>query len=100
MRGSAQSEELCHQVDNGAGCVLSSRASRPLSILVDTGCDRTLLPRVFNKYIVSGDSSSSTTVELAGKGQVLRASSVKEVLMPVLDINGAVRMMKELFNEF
>ena len=90
----------CHQVLADAGCVFSSRVknqAEQLSVIVDTGCNRTILPSEFEKYAEGNNSSNSkgTSVELAGKGQVLHAGPLRDVYLPVWDVDGNIRIMKE-----
>lgn len=65
-------------------------------MVVDTGCNRTLLTDDFRKFVVGkAYGGGGTKVELGGKGQELHVSPLRDVLLPVRDVHGNVRFMKE-----
>ena len=65
------------------------------SMLVDTGCDRTLLPMDFEKFVVKRGVGPRTRVELGGLSESLEASAVCTVRLPIRDINGRVHFCLE-----
>ena len=98
--------EPCHQIAAGAGCTLSSPRNDSMFLFVDTGCNLTMLPYAFKKFEVKDGVRGSvrctgardqveTTIELAGKGHVLKVGRRTEVLLPVRDVNGELRFSKE-----
>jgi len=82
---------LCHR-DKG-GAVLSSR-----TLVADTGCTTTLLTPDFSSLVVSEAAKSNIKTErvlLGGKSQELRVKPKQLVEIPVVDVDGHVRLMLE-----
>ena len=70
--------------------------SEPNFLVADTGCNQTLLPMTMEKYVqYSNKKGGSVVIELAAAGQDLTAGPQQTVLLPVYDVNGKMRWMKE-----
>ena len=90
---SAQSKSLCHHKKVGA--VLQRKHEVPETLVIDTGCTRTLLTPAFKKFAVGNVLGGRQRVLLGGKKHELVADSQRFVHIPVKDTEGRVQIMKE-----
>ena len=89
---SARGCEPRHQPRTGAALLAGVHTT---DVVVDTGCNRTLLPEEFKRYAVGKPVGKGSTIELGGKGQELHVSPLTDVLLPVYDDKGQQRLLKE-----
>ena len=81
----------CHRERGGAE--LSNR-----KLAADTGCTTTLLTPDYSRFVVGKAASGSNKAErvlLGGKDHVLHVQPKQRVEIPVVDVDGHVRLMAE-----
>ena len=88
---SAQAQ-ACHQVRTDAA-LLSIHP--PSSLVVDSGCNSSLLTTEFARYAVGEAVGKDNVILLGGKDKTLNVGPTRELHIPVRDEHGRVRLFKE-----
>ncbi len=93
---SAQAQ-ACHRgLTTGAVLLKVSPPDRADPMLADSGCNQSIYPTSYSKHIAGTIEGKDTKVLLAGKDQELIAGPKCMLHIPVKDVQGNVRYMKEV----